>query len=244
MHLTEEEVSRVLDDELRSSLAANVEAHLAACPACRERVAQAEREDRWLLDRLSSLDHTPPVLRAADLIGAARSRQSAPRRRLAAGILLALGVGGAAYAAPGSPLPGVLAGIIRSVRTPPQQVALPAVPDRKPADAGIAVAAGDRLTLWFVSADSGDTAVVSLSSGSEVVIRARGGFTSFASDPDRVTVDHRGDPARFEISIPRSAPLVQVEVAGHRVLQKTKSGITSARVAPDSLGRYVIPLSP
>ena len=242
MHLAEEQVYRVLHDEVPPSLAADVQAHLAACPACRDRVAEAEREDRWIIGRLSLLDHVPPVLRAADLIGAARSRRAPGWGRWAAGILLALGVGGVAYAAPGSPLPGVLASIIESVRTPVQPVALPTVPDRRPTDAGIALPVVDRLTISFASAASGDTAVISLSSGSEVVIRARGGVTSFASDPDRVTVDHRGGPARFEVLIPRKAPMVQVDVAGRRIFRKAGSGVTSVQVAPDSLGRYVIPL--
>jgi hypothetical protein len=240
VHLADEQVQRVLHDELTTVSAADVQAHLAGCSACRDRVAQAEREDRWVLERLSLLDHAAPEIRPARVMGATRSSRAPGWGRWAAGILLMLALGGVAYAAPGSPLPRVLARVIQSLRASPQPVA---PPDRKSAHAGIAVPAGDRLTISFVSTVSGDTAVISLSSGSDVIIRARGGVSSFASDPDRVTVDHRRDPGRFEILIPRSARLVEVEVAGRRIFRKARSGITSVGVAPDSLGRYAIPLT-
>jgi anti-sigma factor RsiW len=241
VHLAEEQIQRFLHGELAESAALEVRQHLAACSQCRDRVGDAEREDQWVISRLRALDHPTPPLRAADIARAARSSHSWRWGRWAAGIFLAAAIAGGAYAAPGSPLPGVLAHLLRSDGNPASSISSPRQPERRATPAGIAVAPGARLTVSFPNGGSGDSAVVSLSKRNEVEIQARGGETSFQSDPDRLILDHRGSPGRFEILIPTTAPLVEVEVGGRRILLKKGSDITAA-VTPDSLGRYVIPL--
>ncbi len=240
MHLAEEQIQRLLHGEVARAAARDIQEHLAACPECRDRVREAEREDQWVIGRLRVLDHPAPPLRAADIARAARSSHSWRWGRWAAGIFLAAAIAGGAYAAPGSPLPGVLARLLRSDGNPASSIS-PRRPERRATSAGIAVAPGARLTVSFPNGGSGDSAVVSFSKRDQVEIQARGGETSFRSDPDRLIVDHRGSPGRFEILIPRTAPLVEVEVGARRILLKKGPDII-APVTPDSLGRYVIPL--
>ncbi|HZA99018.1 MAG TPA: zf-HC2 domain-containing protein [Gemmatimonadales bacterium] len=239
MHLAEEQIQRLLHGELSGSAAPEIQEHLAVCSECRNRVQEAEREDQWMIAQLAALDHPAPTLQAADIIRAARSSHPHGWGRWAAGIFLAAALAGGAYAAPGSPLPGVLARLLTSDGDTPSSVAPP--PERTTAQAGVAVAPGKRLTISFRNGVPGDSAAISLSDRDEVVIQAQGGQSSFRSDSDRLIIDHRGDRAQFEILIPRSAPLVEVEMDGRRIFLKQGSGITGS-VAADSLGRYVIPL--
>ena len=237
MHLVEEQVQRLLHGELAGSAAQEIQNHLAACSACRDRMEEAEREDQWLIARLAALDHPAPAVQAIDIIRAARTSRSGGWGRWAAGIVLATAIAGGAYAAPGSPLPGILARLLPSDASGPNPVA-PA--ERATPRAGIAVAPGERLTLSIPNG-ARNSAAISLSDREEVVVQAQEGQTSFRSAPDHLIIDHQGDPAQFEILIPRAAPLVEVEVDGRRVFLKERSSIT-ASVAADSLGRYVIPL--
>src|SRR5918995_1770224 len=120
MHLDEEQVQRALHRELRPDARSAVDDHLSTCPECRSKLLQAESEESWVLERLSTLDHVPPPVTVGSVM--ARARRSAAWTRLAAGIILALGAAGVAYAAPGSPLPGALRRIVHLI-----------APDRKPA---------------------------------------------------------------------------------------------------------------
>ena len=239
MHLVEEQIQRILHGELIGSAATEIQHHLATCSDCRDRVSQAKREDQWVLERLVALDHPPPPLRAADMVGASY-RRTPGWGRWAAGIFLAAAVAGAAYAAPGSPLPNVLARLFQADRSSAAPTR-PIESDGEFAPSGVAVSPGRRLTISFSTVGVGDTAVVSVSAGSDVVIRARGGSTSFTSDPERLEIIHRGNPGRFEILIPRMAPRVELQVRGRRLLLKEGSRV-STRVPADSGGQYLIAL--
>jgi hypothetical protein len=242
MHLTDDQIQRIMHDELAAPAASEVRRHLAECSSCQAVMDQAQHDERWVLDRLAALDHARPVLRAADITTIARSQRGSTWGRWAAGILLASGLAGAAYAAPGSPLPKMLARLLQSDTRPVEVPALPRPAGRDASQVGIAVLPGTRLTISFETARTGDTARVFLSDDGDVVVRARGGATSFDSDPERVRIVHRGSPGWFEIGIPRAAPLVEIEVAGRRILRKEQARL-SAEVAADALGRYLIPLA-
>jgi len=238
MHLSEEQVQRVLHGELASATAREVDDHLEACPECRALVDRAEQEERWLLDRLGALDHPVPAVRAGDIV---RSRSRRGWGQWAAGIFLGAALAGAAYAIPGSPLPGVIARIVGSQETRGSSTVTAEPSDSVVVQAGIAVAPGSRLTISFETAVAGDTAVVSLSDSGDVVIQGRGGISSFTSDPERVAIHREGGAGRFDIFIPRSAPLVTLEVGTRRILIKRASRVT-ADAPPDRQGRYVVPL--
>jgi hypothetical protein len=241
MHLDDEQVQRLLHGEL-GAVESSVRDHLDRCPECRSRLAEAEGEEAWVLDRLRRLDHGQPRV-SLEKVLAANPRRAPAWGRLAAGIFLGLAAAGVAYAAPGSPLPRVIDQIINLLRPAPPTQVVPA-PPLSPGEsrAGIAVAPGNRLTIVLLEDHAEDTAIVSLTDSAEVIVRAVGGSTTFTSGTERLAIVHQGGPATFEILIPRAAPLVQVEVEGRRILVKESSRVT-ADVGPDSKGRYVIPLS-
>jgi anti-sigma factor RsiW len=242
MHLDEEQVQRLLHGQLAAGTESSARDHIATCAECRSRLAEAEREEEWVFERLRRLDHSQPKVDVESIM-MPRGRPVPAWGRLAAGIFLALAATGVAYAAPGSPLPRLIEQVIqliganleRRVRTTPSA-------GTGESQAGIAVAPGERLAIVFRGDSTGDTAVVSLTDSAEVIVRARGGTTTFSTESDQLRIGHRGGPAKFEIRIPRMAPLVEVEVRGRRVLMKQNSRLT-ADVGPDSTGRYLFPLS-
>ena len=174
-----------------------------------------DREEIWLREQLKSLDHVPPSLTPQSIMARARKGRDA-RRRLAAGFILALAASGAAYAAPGSPLPGAIDRVIQTL-LPSGKPTTPPATDSSLAQAGIAVPPGERFIVEFASAQAGDTAEVLLIHGDKVVVKASGGATTFVSEADRLLVRHEGTPVRFQVQVPRSAPSVTL-VAGDRPL--------------------------
>lgn len=236
MHLDDEQLQRLLHGELGGGEAATRD-HLKACTECHHRVTEAELEESWVFDRLHQLDHATPKVSAQTV---SRSPGGAPsRQRLAAGILLALAVAGAAYAAPGSPLPRVVGRIIHSVNGASRRQA--PIPAHGTAETGIVVGAGDRLTIVFPAVHKGSEATVSLIEGKDVVVRALDGAV-FTSHFDRLLIDSARPGSRFEIQIPRTAPLVEIRVAGRRLFLKQLSRIVTA-ARPDGKGNYRLLLS-
>lgn len=240
MHLDEERLQRVIHGELRPESAAVARGHLDVCPECRTRLERAEREEAWVLDRLARLDHRPPPASVAGVIGLSTGRRRRSRARLAAGLVLALGAAGVAYAAPGSPLPAALDRLGDLLA--PDRNSTPVQPAPAPGfQAGIAVDPGRRLTVSFRAGSTGDTAFVSLTDDAELVIKAVGGSAGFESETDRLVIRHEG-PTNFEILIPRSAPHVEIR-AGERWLLLKEAERLRAMVDPDGRGRYAIPLT-
>ncbi|HEY9014324.1 MAG TPA: hypothetical protein VIM84_04620, partial [Gemmatimonadales bacterium] len=180
----------------------------------------------------------PPVTLAR--IRARAVRPVRPWVRIAAGIALVLAAAGVAYAAPGSPLPRILSRLVTMVSTRPETRA----PGPRQSDAtpsGISVPLRERLTV-VVDAKSGDTAVVSLSPGTEVMLRVTGGEAAFSAEAERLLVTHEGGPARIELLVPKTARSVALTVAGRRLWLKTGARIQSP-VEPDTAGNYVLPLT-
>ncbi|MFL5519133.1 MAG: zf-HC2 domain-containing protein, partial [Gemmatimonadales bacterium] len=197
MHLDEELVQRLLHGESSPGAEMAVRDHLAQCEECRSRLADAEREERWVLERLRRVDRAPPRVLPEAIMSRGR-RRAGGWGRLAAGIVLALAAAGAAYAAPGSPVPGVLRRMAEWVggsSRPPIRAAPPVA--TRGGQAGIAVAPGDRLTIAFAVEQPGGAATVSLTDGSDVTVRALGGRTTFTSEVDRLSIEHRGAPGQF-----------------------------------------------
>jgi hypothetical protein len=245
MHLDEEQVQRLLHGETTPTGGASVRDHLVGCEECRSRVALAERDEGWVLDRLRQVDHALPrvtIESVVEPVVAPRRRGGAPWGRLAAAVFLTLAAIGVAYAAPGSPFRGVLQHIVAWVggagRQPAHEAPLPGTGG---AQAGIAVAPGERLTIGFAFEGFGGWATVSLTDGADVVVRARGGTTIFTSEVDGLAIVHRGPPGRFEILIPRRAPSVEIRVGDRRVLLAKASRVES-RYPANGEGRYLVPL--
>ncbi|HSA56453.1 MAG TPA: hypothetical protein VLE53_12170 [Gemmatimonadaceae bacterium] len=246
MHLDEMQVQRVLDGELAPSEERSHRAHLDACDACRARLDDAERAGRELLALLETLDVAPPTVSAAAIIHRAQSR-SAPGAawRWAATVLLIAGTGIVAWAAPGSPVPGLVRRVVALVAGDSQQPAAGApAADTTPGPLpGISVAPEARLTIEFSDAFRHSIAVLTLTDDSEVRLRVMRGNATFSSTRDRLMVGGAGDSARFEVGVPRAAPYVEIVVGAQRSFLKRGDSIrTDAARAAD--GRYLIPLAP
>jgi len=240
MHLDEDQVQRLLHGELTPPAEAALRSHLATCEECRLRVEQATREQEEVFELLRTIDHSPPHANVSAIAARARGRRRRWGERAAA-IIIALAAAGAAYAAPGSPLPELLRRVIASdVRAPRAPAPARPLPGRE-LTGGITVAPGNRFTIVFTASQASGLATVSLTDGEDIVVRAVGGRPSFASDVDRLSIGNAKGDASFEIEIPRNAPWVEIRIGDRRVLLKTLSRVqTDGR--PDAEGRYLIRL--
>ena len=241
MHLDDERVQRLLHGELEPAGERLVRQHLAACDVCRALVDDARVEEHHVFGLLREVDHPLPD---ADprVILASGPRPRIRWERWAAGLLLVAAAGGAAYAAPGSPLPRALdrlVAMLAPTQSPP--AADSSASDAAAPGAGVAVTPGDRMTIRFVAESDGAFATLSLTDGHEVVVRAVEGAATFSSDVERLSVSSAG-PVRFEILIPRSAPWVEVLAGDTPVFRKRAAKVvTETEPGPD--GRYGLRLS-
>jgi hypothetical protein len=112
-----------------------------------------------------------------------------------------------------------------------------------PRGAGIAVIPGRNLLIIFTSPQTEGQALVSLTDGTDVVVRATMGAATFTSDVDRLVIDNQGSTATFEILIPRAAPRVEIRMGGDRIFLKDGLRVTT-RESTDPRGPYLVPLRP
>lgn len=244
MHLDEERIQRLLHDELPPEQGAGVRAHLESCSRCRERVAEAAREEEEIYELLRHLDHEATPVEAEAVIARARTDRRA-WTRWAAAILLGIGAAGVAYAAPGSPIPGWVQSLVAWAGGGPETPApSPAGPQEPEPDvAGIAVAPGENLVIIFTPPETDGEARVSLTDGEELVVRALDGAATFSSDVDRLVIDGHDPSPHFEIQIPRSAVRVEIRSGSERIFLKEGPRVTSVTTA-DPRGSYRLRLAP
>jgi hypothetical protein len=228
MHLDEERLQRLLDTELIGEAESAARAHLISCATCQGEVAAAERERMELSRLLSELDHPAPPLTPADVMVRAGSPGLTWARR-AAVVVLALGLAGVAYAAPGSPIPGWIRAITgRADRVvTPSPVQRDSLQTGEPVVSGIAVDPGPRLVIVFPSPPPGSRVRVSLSDTAEVVVRALTGRASFSSGDDRLVVETGDSAAAFQVVVPRSAPWIEIRADETSLFRKERARITS-----------------
>jgi hypothetical protein len=243
MHLDDGQVARLVDGELGAEAGA-VRAHLAECADCRAQAEAVGAEVDWLDRRLRALDHDPPAVTAAALARRAAASRVWWGWRWAAGVALAVGLAGVAWAAPGSPLPGlvrrVTAWAVGSGRQAPRNpVETPAVGDPG-GEAGIAVVPGPDLVIVFGPSPSDGSVEVSLFEGAEVEVRGPAGAATFTAEESRVVVDRTAMAAAFEVRIPRSAPRVEIRAGTTPLFLKVGDRITAA--TPPVAGRYALAL--
>ena len=178
--------------------------------------------DDELLEQLRYLDHPRPAV-TAEVIGArARVLDRKHRIRWAAVIAVFVGATGAAWAFPGSPLPGwvrSLTGRVVTERPAPAPIAPDSVVREVPVAGGIAVVPGADLVIDILEAGGGEIRV-RLTDDTEVEIRALGETPGFTSDPGRVTIRNRGAALSLDVRIPRSAPRVEIRAGSKRVFLK------------------------
>lgn len=242
MHLDEEQVQRLLDKELSSQAEQSVREHLAGCADCRRRVADAKQEEDQVSSLLRALDHAPPPIRAEAIAARARERDFAWMRQAAA-ILLAVGIAGAAYAVPGSPVRAWVGAVVEWVGGRGPSLVTP-VPEQTPERvSGIAVAPGPKLAILFTSPQPDGRARVLLTGGDKVEVRAPVGAAIFTSSADRLVIDNKGPAATFDIRIPRAAPSVEIRVDGNRIFLKEGARVIAGESNfPGDV--FLMPLSP
>jgi hypothetical protein len=234
MHLDDEQIQRLLHGELPAAAQHGVREHLGGCARCRESVDNARRDEGEIFALLRQVDHPPPMVSAEAVARRARIAGIA-WGRWAAGILLFVGIAGAVYAAPGSPLRDWVRSAAAWIRTsePPIQVSAPTEsPDARVA--GIAAVPGREFVIVFESPEPGGEARITITAGMEITVRAPVGAASFTSAADRLIIANSSSGASYQIEIPRTAPRVEIQVAGKRVFLKEGSRI----------GKLLIPLSP
>jgi hypothetical protein len=244
MHLTEEQLQRLLHGEESSQAVAN---HVAGCLECHALVDQARQDEGEIFDLLRAVDIEPPGLDAEALASLARVRRRRPpqsRYRWAAGIVLVGLLGGVAYALPGSPLKAWLTAMLssrREVSLPPDSTA--GTPETPVAVSGIAVDPGGMLVIVFEASPPGARVRVTITDDAQVMVQAPIGQARFTSEMDRLLIAVDGESTEVEIRIPRSAPRVEILVDTRRLLAKTGMAIVAA-LSPERDSSYLLPLSP
>src|SRR5262245_11036481 len=171
-HLDEERIQRIVDGELAAVDERPTREHLASCTACREKVAAVQREQVETQNLFAILDepataaagmpapiarpfvlHDPAAV-PFDVVFPARPARRVLLRR-AAIVVLAFGLAGAAYAAPGSPLPELVRRIAARLSgspgaTPqPRREVPPPVQEPIPAVSGIGIPATSSIRIVF-----------------------------------------------------------------------------------------------
>ena len=250
MHLDEERIERMRDAEGPADGLAADRRHVLACAQCaallERATADAEDVRRWL----GALD--PPVAEAdvvEETLRATLARAAPARRRripaLAAAAVLVV-VAGAAFAVPGSPLRAwviaLVSGPLRAGRSsePAPGTAPPETVAEAPRS-GVAIAPGPSVVVRFTTTQAAGSIAVRLVDDPEVLVEGPAGAARYASGAGRIVVDNAGSTASFEVLVPRSAPKVEIRVAGRRLFLKDGDRVTAVAGAG---GAYILPLAP
>jgi len=243
VHLDEERLQRLLHGELAGTDETEARAHLAGCDECSLRLAAASREEENVGALLCELDRPAP---RSDFGAIARRADARSPRipRWAAGVALVLGLAGAAYALPGSPLPRWIHAAVEwaSGRPNPLSPGAGSLPPSDPSFAGIAVPPGEGFVILFHTPNTSGEMLVRLTEGAEVEIRAPRGAATFTTGESQLVVDGRGLPTTYEIEIPLTAPKVEIFVGEKRVFLKDGSRVTTA-LPSESAAPYRLPIA-
>ncbi len=237
MHLDENRIQRLLHGEMASEELGPTTDHLASCPACAAVLEDARREEEELFGLLKQLDHPIPSLASGKVLKP--KRQTGPRRlRWAAGIIGVLGISTAAYAAPGSPVPGWIQRL--TGRWPSEPTAVPS-PISPAGPSGIRVSPGAELVVVFSPAARTGSVRITIEPIDDVVVEARAGNPTFTTDLTRLLVEPGGAAGEFLVRIPNSAPRVEVRHGDQLLFAKVGPSVT-ADVPMDDQGVYTLPL--
>ncbi len=241
MHLGDEQIQRTLHDELGPARAV-VDRHLAECAECRLRIAEARLEEEWVFDLLRESDPATTDIDAETIPFEARRRNAVAWGQWAAGLVFAAVLAGAAYTAPGSPVPVWLERAGAWLMGAASRDSLPHAVAPTPTPSGIAVLPSPRFSIRFETVQTRGIAAVTLTAGPHIVVRTVNGTATFSTDVDQLTIDNRGSTADYEIELPNDAPRVEIAVGNRRLLLKEGASL-DAEGTPDRQGRYLLPLS-
>lgn len=253
MHLNDEQIQRYLHGELSARERAEVATHLESCELCTGRVAEGEREEREVFDLLERLDHRPPH-RDINTVMPTNREYGRPARnawiRRAAVVVLIVVLGGAAYAIPGSPVPGwfkKLGGLVGGDQAPVEEANEPVdtvdTTTLVPSVSGIAIPPSKRFAIVMAAPQDSGTVYLTPTDGFNVTIRALGGAPRFTlTSSDRLDVDNTGLNSSYEIEVPVSANFVELVVGERRIILKDSRRF-GEDLRIDEKGRRLIPLT-
>lgn len=224
MHASEEVLQRLVDGELSEKERTAWEMHLGSCPECRNEYHQLQQLSANVDSLLTSASGPSRRVRFSDIVQTAAIRRQGRMRRNVAGILLAFGLAGAAYAMPGSPLPA----LFRSVGDLFKGGGSPAPlesdsPSPSPSPSGISVHPGESFSIVFEPTEAGGEATLVWSAGAEVAVTTDPGAAQFSSAPGILTIRIRRADASVRIEIPTAARQLTV-LSEERVLFQAEEG--------------------
>ena len=253
MHLDEEQVQRLLHGEVPPQAASDAREHVAGCTDCRRRLAEAERQENEVDALLRAVDDPLPPRISAEAV-VARAQQAGVAAgagaggpdfawlRRAAGVVVVVGIAGAAFALPGSPVRKWVHAIVQKMGGRPGPT--PGAPgDSAAIGAGISVLPEQKLLILFKSAEGDGQVFVSLTDEPEVQVHAPTGAASFTSSADQLLIDVQDASATFEVEIPRSAPWVEIQTGTGQVFLKEGERVTT-KGSKDAVGGYLFRLAP
>lgn len=199
-----------------------------------------EEDERDIFRLLEAVDRSPPGLTAEAVTVIARSRRRrAGVYRWAAVSLLVVVLGGVAYALPGSPVRAWLEDFLKTSQSSPVSVD----PDGgEPALAGISVSPGERMEIVFDRIPSGSRAAVRVVDQAQLSVQTAAGAARFTAGTARLVVTFTRDSALVQVSVPRSAPSLEIRVAGRVLFRKIGDEIIGPSPQPDST--YTLLLAP
>ena len=232
MHPPDGDLRALLDGELGDAPRQNVVRHTASCATCYSRLLELERDVETTYELLGLLTPPPSALTLTEV---ARHAAPGPRRGslIAATITLVILASAGAVAA----APFIRSFVSRVFHSRPSSV--PQQSGGAPGQTAIALAPAAVTDIRFAVAQPDGALRVSLTDSTELVIRSSTAV-SYRVFPGGLAVENGGTPS-FDILLPRSAPRVNIVVAGHVVLEKVGPRVLAA-VAPDGAGRYLLPV--
>jgi len=245
VHLDDPRILGLLDGELEAREESAARAHLEDCVPCHARFEEARSEKLEIAALLETLDAPLPRIDAATIMARAdatprRARARFADLRKAAAVLLVVGLAGAVYALPGSPVRTWVHDVVRRMSPKPN----PRVERSQPQpEAGISILPEERLAILFRlgAARGNGIASLSLTDGLEVQVHAPPGAATFSSGPGRLEIDVRDVSAPFVVEIPRSARWVEIRADETPLFLKAGSRVTTASPA-ESGDRYTLRL--
>jgi len=246
MHFEDEQIQRFLHGELDPASRRELLEHVASCAACKLALAEAEREEEWIAERLAAVDHQAPAADPQWILRRARRPAHRVWQRVAAAVVI-LAAAGVAYSAPGSPLPEWVARVAQWFDSPAEEARTPETTAERESAAppaaggGIAVMPGERFTIRFVRPQDRGIATVRLRPGAEVTARVYGGEATFTAGGGLLRIENKGTAGNYVIEIPEEAPWVSIEVGDGELFRKEGAQIVTA--VPATQGLYLLPLA-
>ncbi len=231
MHLDQEALERALHGELVSGTESVTREHLAQCETCQRSLAQKRADEAEIFSLFERLDgpRREPDIAVIRRASAGGPTVAGSQMRIAAGILVLIGVSGVAvYAIPSSLLRRWLD---RSPRGPVPAVAPPVLRTQTapPTLSGVSIVPGAATSIVFTSRQDVGELIISISDDAHITVNAPTGTVRYAVSGSRIAISNAGSVSSYQIVIPRSAARVDVIVAGERVWTTTGSNPAAPR---------------